>query len=188
MGNDIVGYDEIVVGEQNRGGAGGDYHRDSMVGMSPEDAYTVLGELAAKSPQLNALLQRRVANNRPMIRKIAPNRWRDWQVDFPSTYGTAASSTTITVNPQVLFEGQRIMATDSFTTAGYGTRIGAILVGQQNQRPTNAGSTLTGFFANNSIGTGIKWDTCQIGNQISMSVSFTQNCTFDCTVFGRAVV
>ena len=181
MGNngfEMLGYDEIV-GEQNRGGA-------QMMGA--EQAYEILGELVQKSPQLARLVQQRIANVQPVIRKVAPTKWRDWQIDFPSTYGASSTATTIVVNPQVLFEGQRIMATDSYTTAGYGTRIGTILVGQANQRPANSGSTLTAFFANNSIGTGIKWDTCQIGNQISMNVSFVQSCTFDCTVFGRAVV
>lgn len=173
----VTGEDQIV-GEQNRGGA--------VLGI--EQAYTILGELVQKSPQLAKLVQQRIANAQPVIRKVAPTKWRDWQIDFPSTYGTAGSATTIVVNPQVLFEGQRLMATDSYTSAGYGTRIGTILVGQANQRPANSGSTLTAFFANNSIGTGIKWDTCQIGNQISMNVSFTQSCTFDCSVFGRAVV
>lgn len=178
----IVGeYDEIVVGEQNRGG-------QHMMGLSPEAAYEVLGELVQKSPALNALVQKRIADNRPIVRKVAPTKWRDWQVDFPSTFASAGTTTTLIVNPQVIFQGQRIMATDTYSLgAGYGTRIGSILVGMDSQRPANQNSTLTAFFANNSIGTGVMWDTCQIGNQISVTVQFVQTCTFDMSVFGRAV-
>jgi hypothetical protein len=100
----------------------------------------------------------------------------------------AGTSTTITVNPQVLFRGEKVMATDSHTTPGLGTRISAIFVGQKSQRPANAGSTLTAFFANNALGNGIKWDTCEKALSISLTVNFVAACTFDCTVFGKAVL
>jgi hypothetical protein len=179
MSSEIVAYEEIL-GEQNRGG-------QQLVGDG-DAAYEILGELMKKSPAFAAYAQKRMAANRPVLRKTAPTKWRDWQIDFGPVSGTAGLVTTITVNPQVLFEGQRVMATDDYTTPGYGTRIRLIQVGQENQRPNAAGrGTLTAFFANNAIGTGIKWDTCQIGNTISVDVEFVHDCTFDMTVFGRAV-
>jgi hypothetical protein len=183
MASEIVAYEEIV-GEQNRGG--------QMVGA--DQAYEILGDMMAKSPAFSAYVQKRIASTRPVLRKVAPTKWRDWQVDFGPVTASSGSTTTIEKNPQVLFEGQRVMATDegynggtNIGVSGFSTRIAQIFVGQESQRPANQGSTLTNFFANVAIGSGIKWDTCQIGNTMSVTVLFGNDATFDMTVFGRAV-
>ena len=154
MGGEMVigddGWTEIV-GEQVRGGA-------TVAGVDKEQAFEILGELMTKSPAFAAYAAKRAAASRPMLHKTPLNKARDWQIDFGPVSGTAGTQTTITQNPQVLFRGEKVMATDSFTTPGLGTRISAIFVGQKSQRPANAGSTLTAFFANNSLGNGIKWD------------------------------
>ncbi len=94
---------------------------------------------------------------------------------------------TLYAYPQCLFRGEKVIATDTGSPNGYGTRISTITVGQKVQRP-GRGSSLTAFFANNALGNGIKWDTTNPAIQIAVTVSFIQSCTFDMTVLGRAVV
>lgn len=171
------GWTEIV-GESVRGGS-------SVLG---EAGFEVLGEMMSKSPAFKAAVEKRAASSRPMLHKTPLNKARDWQIDFGPISGAAGTSTTVVINPQVLFRGEKVMATDSASTPGLGTRISAIFVGQKSQRPANAGSTLTAFFANNALGNGIKWDTCEKALSISLTISFVQSCTFDCTVFGKAVL
>jgi hypothetical protein len=113
---------------------------------------------------------------------------RDWQVDFGPVAGVAGTITTLTVAPQCLFRGEKIIATDSWEKQGFGTRVWIILIGQRLQRPAGCGATLTAFYANNSLGNGVKWDPCDPALLISMTVSFVETCTFDATVFGRAVL
>jgi hypothetical protein len=184
MGGEMVigddGWTEIV-GEQLRGGA-------TVSGVSPHFAVEVLGELVSQSPAFKQYIDRRAAASRPVLTKTPANKARDWQIDFGPTSGLAGTTTTLINNPQVLFRGEKVMATDSGSTAGLGTRIAAIFIGQKSQRPANAGSTLTAFFANNALGNGIKWDTCEKALSISITVSFVQSCTFDMTVFGKAVL
>lgn len=181
MADDLIlgedGWTEIV-GEQLRGGST----------VAGDDAAHILGELVKRSPAFAAYASKRLAASRPMLSKTPLNKARDWQIDFGPVYGLAGSSTTITVNPQVLFRGEKVMATDSGATRGYGTRIAAIFVGQKSQRPANSGSTLTAMFAQNALGNGIKWDTCEKALSISVTINFQESCTFDMTVFGKAVL
>lgn len=172
------GWTEIV-GEQVRGGG---------MAIGADQAFEILGELMQKSPAFKQYAERRAAASRPMLTKTPNNKARDWQIDFGPVSGAAGTTTTITQNPQVLFRGEKIMATDSSATAGFGTRIGSIFVGQKLQRPAGAGATLTAFFANNALGNGIRWDTCEKALSIAITVSFISTCTFDLTVFGKAVL
>lgn len=174
------GWTEIV-GEQLRGGS-------TVAGLDKESAFEILGEMVAKSPAFAAYAQKRAAASRPMLHKTPLNKARDWQIDFGPVSGAAGTTTTVVINPQVLFRGEKVMATDSGSTPGLGTRIGAIFVGQKSQRPANANSTLTAFFANNALGNGIRWDTCEKALSISVTINFIQACTFDMTVFGKAVL
>ncbi len=177
------GWTEIV-GEQTRGGGGTVNSLSPVLGGA---GFEILGELMEKSPAFAAYAQKRAAASRPMTHKIPLQKARDWQIDFGPVSGAAGTTTTITVQPQCLFRGEKVMATDSGSPAGTGTRVQTILIGQKLQRPLGTGGTLTSFFANNALGNGIKWDTCQSALSIAMTVSFVQACTFDCTVFGKAV-
>jgi hypothetical protein len=194
MSNQLVGWGDDgswpeIVGEQTRGGSGNTDTLTPVLGnMTPEQAYQVMGAMAAQSPAFAAYTQKKFANSRPMIHSRPLQAARDWQIDFGPVSGAAGTTTTITQQPQCLFRGEKIMATDSGTPAGTGTRVGQILIGQRLQRPAGVGATLTAFFANNALGNGIKWDTCDKALSISLTVSFIQSCTFDCTVFGKAVV
>lgn len=172
-----------IIGEQVRGGGA-----PSLVGR--DEAYDILGELMAKSPAFKQYAEKRAASSRAMVAQIPMNKARDWQIDFGPVSGSASTQTTITVSPQVLFRGEKIMATDDggSKTAGYNTRVGAIFIGQKSQRPANSGTTLTYFFANGALGNGIRWDTCDKALSISVTVSFVTTSTFEMTVFGKAVL
>lgn len=178
-----TGYVEIL-GEQTRGGS---MHGNSLEPVLGAAGYEVLGELMQQSPAFAAYVQKKAASSRPMLHNVPLQKARDWQIDFGPVSGAAGTTTTITVQPQCLFRGEKVMATDSGSPAGFGTRIQTILIGQKLQRPLGTGGTLTAFFANNSLGNGIKWDTCQQALSISITVSFIQACTLDLTVFGKAV-
>lgn len=185
MSNMVIGEDGWVSieGEQTRGGQ-----------MVLGDEYQMLGEeLSTKSPAFRAYAEKRLAATRPILRSQPYQKARDWQIDFGPVTFTAAGVTTITVAPQCLFRAEKVMATDSGNTTsglapGYATRIQSIFVGQKSQRPANTGSTLTAFFANNSLGNGVKWDTCDKALSISITVQAAATCTFDMTVFGKAVL
>ena len=160
-----------------------------------DDAYQVLGELMSKSPALKQYVEKRIAASRPVIHKQGYTKAQDWQIDFGPVFGSAGTSTTISVNPQCLFRGEKVMATDSGAVggpsatnpSGTGTRVGAIFVGNQLQRPAST-RTLTAFFAPDALGNGIKWQTCQKGLLITIDVFFVTTCTFDMTVYGKAVL
>lgn len=111
----------------------------------------------------------------------------DWNIDFGPVFGSAGTITTLTVVPQCAFQGRKVMANDTGSTPGQGTRVMQLLVGQRMQRPLASGSTLAAFFGVNALGNDVRWDTCQKGLAIAITVSFVESCTFDMTVFGRAV-
>lgn len=116
---------------------------------------------------------------------------RDWQIPMGPVYGEADAITTLTVEPDVIFRVDKLLATDTAEPAGTGTLIGNMLVGSRMQRPpvmTSADYKTTTLFSINSLGRGIKWDTAQPGVQISVTVSFIESCTFDLILFGKAVI
>ena len=115
-------------------------------------------------------------------------QWRDWDVSFGPAFGQAGTQLVLTQQMQCLFRAEKVMATDSGSTPGRGTRIVQFIVGQRIQRPTASGSALVDFFGPAALGNGIRWDTCQQGLSISITVSFVESCTFDISIFGRAIV
>jgi hypothetical protein len=190
MSEMVIGDDGWVelVGEQTRGGTPASNSLTPVLGISSDQAFEILGELVQKSPAFAQYAAKRAAASRPMTHKIPLQKARDWQIDFGPVSGAASTTTTLTVAPQCLFRGEKVMATDTASTAGMGTSIGQILIGQRLQRPAGTGATLTAFFANNALGNGIKWDTCEKALSISVTVSFISACTFFMTVFGKAVL
>src|SRR3990167_203106 len=178
------GWTEIV-GEQTRGGTPAS---NSLTPVLGDGGYDILGELLDKSPAFRQYPAKKAANSRPITHRQPLQKARDWDLSFGPVSGAAGTTTVITVAPQCLFRGEKVMATDTHTPNGTGTRITQVLIGQRLQRPATGGGTLTLFFANNSLGNGIKWDTCQQALSISVTVSFVQACTFEMSVFGKAVV
>jgi hypothetical protein len=155
-----------------------------------EQDLSVLGDLVQKSRAFAKYAQQRIAASKPVLRNEKPLiKARDWQVDFGPAWAPAGYTTTIRSILQVPFRGEKVFATDSWSPPGTGTRIMQVMVGQREQRAGNGGNaTLTAFYANNSLGNGIKWDTCQRALSINVTVSFMQSCTFDMIVFGRAIL
>jgi hypothetical protein len=176
-----------IVGEQTRGG-GGPATNSLVPAVGGDLAMEILGELSAKSPAFKAYAEKRAALSRPMVHRQPLQKARDWQIDFGPVCQGAGTTTTVSQNPQCLFRAEKVMATDTGSPAGTGTRIQQIFVGNKLQRPANAGATLTLFFANNALGNGVRWDTCEKALSIAITVSFITGCTFDMTVFGKAVM
>lgn len=191
-GEMVIGDDGFVeiVGEQIRGGNPNLSSLSPVLGgLSPEQAYEILGEVAGRSPAFGQYAARRAAASRPMVHKVPLQKARDWHIDFGPVSGAAGTTTTITQSPQCLFRGEKMMASDSgVNSAGNNTRIQQIFVGQKLQRPANSGATLTAFFGVGALGNGIRWDTCDKALTISLTVSFITASTFECTVFGKAVL
>lgn len=151
---------------------------------------SIFGELVQKSRAFAKYAQARIAASRAVLRKEpGVQKARDWQIDFGPAWGPAGYTTTIRSILQVPFRGEKVIASDTGSPPGHGTRIMQVMVGQLEQRAGNGGnSTLTAFYANNSLGNGIRWDTCQRALSINVTVSFVQTCTFDMVVFGKCVL
>lgn len=114
--------------------------------------------------------------------------WRIWDLSFGPVSGAAGTTTVISVPPQCDFRGRKVIATDTGSPPGSGTRVMQLLVGQRLQRPTASGSTLATFFGPGVLGNEVRWDTCQRALSIAITISFVQTCTFDMSVFGEAYV
>lgn len=159
---------------------------------SEENEEDVVGEVVSPiTPSGDDYLARRAAAaSGVVVTRKRRNASRDWQLDFGPVWGPAGETTTITIRPQCLFRGEKIMATDTAPTPGLGTRIVAVTVGQKLQRPAGAanGGTLSTFFGANSLANGILFDTAKEWSTVAVTVSFVQTCTFEMSVFGKAVV
>ncbi len=177
------GWSEIDgIGEMVRGG-----QLSSVLGAPPAN-YDVLGAALAQSPAYQQMLATRAAAGRPIMHKQPLRMARDWDFPLGPVSGSAGTSTTISIQPQAYFRVEKLMATDTASTAGLGTAITQILVGQRLQRPATGGGTLSLFYANTALGNGIRWDTCQPAFSISLTISFVSQCTFYGNLFGKAVV
>ncbi|HUK34399.1 MAG TPA: hypothetical protein VLV86_10830 [Vicinamibacterales bacterium] len=181
------GWSEIDgIGEMVRGGGG--VATDTLAIAGPPGNYDVLGAALAQSPAFQQMLAKRAAAGRPVMHKQPLRMARDWDVPLGPVSGAAGTTTTISFQPQAYFRVEKMMATDTATTAGTGTAITQILVGQRLQRPATSGGTLSLFYSNNSLGNGLRWDTCQPAFSISLTISFVSQCTFYGNLFGKAVV
>lgn len=154
------------------------------------DAALPAEDVIGVNPAARQVFKRRAVQTTPMraAKPALEPQLREWQIDFGPVFGPAGAQTTITLQPQCLFRGEKIMATDTGTTAGRGTRIVSVTVGMKVQRPAGVGATLTQFFSSNALGNGITFDTANEWTAIAVTVSFVESCTFDMTVFGKAVV
>lgn len=115
-------------------------------------------------------------------------RWQIWDVSFGPVSGASGTVTTISVPMQVPFRGRKVIASDTGSPPGSGTRIQQLVVGQKIQRPSMSGATLSTFFPPTALGNEVCWDVCQPGTNIIITVSFVQPVTFDMSVFGEALV
>lgn len=151
---------------------------------------SVLGdEVTAASPGFEAYEATRIAASRPVL-QAQPTRQvlREWDIGFGPVVAPAGRVVVVTKRPQVLYRGEKVMATDTGSTPGQGTRILQVAVGQRVQRPGSDRGTLTSMFAATALATGIQFDTAHPWEDIAITVSFVEECTFDMSLFGKAVV
>jgi hypothetical protein len=113
---------------------------------------------------------------------------RDWDFPLGPIHGAAATSTTISFQPQAYFRAEKLMATDTSEKAGFGTAIGYILVGQRLQHPSGDRGTLSAFFGPSALGNGLRFDECPPALSIALTINFIQDCTFYGNLFGRALL
>src|SRR3990167_6561666 len=159
---------------------------EAVAGDAADADYTIGAPLV---PSRAYELERIAADHAAVAtRKEKLEKTRDWDLSFGPIWAPAGRETTITVSPQCLFRGEKIIATDTGSPNGRGTRIMQVAIGNKIQRPAGRNGSLTVFFANNALGNGIKFDTAQQWSDIAVTVSFIQECTFDMTVLGRAVI
>lgn len=128
---------------------------------------------------------------RAAVPAAAPKKKKQRSLDFSFGYvwGTAGFVTTITVRPQCVFRVEKMMLTDNSSNPGFGTSIVQVTVGQKIQRPGTAGrGTLSTFFSQNALADGIKLDTAHEWEDIALTVSFIQECTFYANLFGSAEI
>lgn len=79
------------------------------------------------------------------------------------------------------------MATDTSSSPGRGTRVRSIYVEQKLQRPALT-DTLSLFFSELVLANGLRWDWCDKGCEIAVTVSFIEAVDFSMSVFGTAEV
>ena len=131
-------------------------------------------------------IEERVARRRPHV--IKRDKVHDQQFSFPPATGVAGQTQSLTITPQCLFRGDKIIAIDDAVPPGSGTRITGLFVGQLNQMPAGGNGLLTSFLGPGNLGNGIKWSICQPALSISMQVEFLKNCTFNASIFGKAIL
>ena len=154
-----------------------------------EDDLVGAQQMLRKAPPFAEYEAKRAAGNTPVLRyDEVPARLRQWTLDFGPVSAPAGFSTTITISPQCLFRGEKIIATDTAAVAGTGTRITTVAVGARIQRPLGNAGSLSLFFSQTALANGITFDTAKPWSRIAVTVSFVTACTFDMTVFGTAVL
>ncbi len=133
-------------------------------------------------------IKRVAAGTEHIVHQPIRNNWRDWEIGFGAVFGPAGAESTVTVRPQCLFKSEKVMATDSASTPGTGSRIVRVAIGNHYQRPGGDNGTLTSMFAPTGRANGVSFDTSQEWSSISITVSFVQTCTFEITLFGKALL
>lgn len=182
--DDNVNMWEEIVGEQVRGGQS----LEQLMGGGGPSAAEILGAAFKNNPAFAAAVAQRVARSRPVVKNVAPVKARDWVMPF-TIYGAVGTTGTVTATPQCLFRAEKLVINEiGSSTNGFGTSITQMLVGQKNQLPTTTGGVSSSAFLQSSLGNGIKFDTCQPALTITFQISFLQTCTWQGSLFGKAVL
>lgn len=185
--NAIVRIEEDMAAVESDLAAFADESTNTPPPPAPPAYENIIGDDVLESAAATDYRNKLIAAGRPILHKIPLEESRDWQIDFGPASAPAGETLTFSVAPQCLFRGEKVIATDTATPPGSGTRISTITVGQRVQRPAGT-SSLTMFFAPQGLANGIRWDTTDRALRISVTVSFIVACTFDMSVFGRAVL
>lgn len=172
-GEELVGWDDIVAGEDNL---------DALLG------------LAAKMPQVpmdaNAAryaLALKAASGKRIVRTRGPTKSREYPLGFDSgaVLILAGANATITQNPQVPFKGRRITVAAS-TAASF--VITDIRVGKNSQLVAT-GNIPAETFSQTAQGVQMSLDTCQVSMQLQILITNISlaPARFLATIIGDAV-
>lgn len=115
-----------------------------------------------------------------------PPGWALWDFSLGPVNGVPGQIVELKQQMQCRFKVEKVKAFDTATPAGTGTRIVSFIVGQQIQRPSVTDTASSVFFAGNSIGNNVRWDVCEPGMIIAVTIQFVQACQFDMCLFGFA--
>jgi len=109
----------------------------------------------------------------------------DWPVVFGPVSGRKGDVRALTVRPECFFRCERFIATD--TSKGHGTRVSCPLIGAKLQAPAGPG-ILTAFLGPEVHGNTWRWDACERAGAISITIEFLEDCDWEGTAFGTAVL
>ncbi len=149
-----------------------------------EDAYAMLGELIQKSPQMAAFIQQRATATRPLVRQAPAYKTRGFSFDF-SISGRKGDTVNVVRDPNILFRIDRLMAVDNSSSPGLGTRIKMIIIGNRIQYRAESGGCFSAQL--DEISRNMKFDVCQLGLSIAVSVEFLKDCDWSMTAFGKGI-
>lgn len=152
------------------------------------DTDEILRSLNNNSEAWQKLVAARLAGNRPVVRKLPLARRSSINLTFGPLEIGAGVETVFCVAPQRLFRGTKLIVNESIMGA---TVITNMLVGARNQMPNGFGGVSSQYFGfNNSLGSGIKFDTCQPAHSISIAVRNTSShpVTWSATLLGDALI
>lgn len=158
----------------------------------------VFGAEAAPAPASAAMARRAgVADKAALLQQLAmrqgaalvdraPTKARTYSQGFGPTVIAAGATVNIIVQPQVAFKGQRLVIPSDFAGA---ILVNDLKIGNQSQLPSSnplPGRAFTEF----AVGMQQEFDTAQISQQISLSVTNTSGApvTFSALLNGRVVM
>jgi hypothetical protein len=101
--------------------------------------------------------------------------------------GRADSPMTVQVQPQVLFRGCKLIATDDSDDAGNGTLIVGMFVGNQPQMVTFGPGVPTSEFLYYKRCNEIDFDACDPALSITLQLRFLRDCKWNGVIFGEAI-
>lgn len=172
---DIIGAYDIIGTE-----LAGDH--DMMALLAGADS-----PLANAAPAQQVALARQIAmrGSPAVVVNRAPTKSRLYPQGFGPTTIAAGATVNIIVQPQVAFKGKRLVIPSDFAGA---VLVNDIKIGNNSQLPSS--NPLPGrAFTEMAFGVNIDFDTAQISQQISMSITNTSGAsiTFSACIFGIAV-
>ena len=162
-----------------------------VYGLDDVEGDDILGSAVnTQDPGFQERLAKEAAAAAPLLIKdpFKSPAAREWDIATGPVQAPAGRIVTVTMTPQVLFRGEKVMATDDVDPAGTGTRIMQVAVGNKVQKAGGSNGTLTSMFSEVALANGIRFDTAHAWSNIKVTVSFVQACTFNLSIFGKAVL
>ena len=115
---------------------------------------------------------------------------RNWEINFGPVAGKAGETLRLVNDVRALFRGERIVATDTASPIGCGTRIVSLTVdGRTQDSVVSIGATsplalpalILTVFANRKV-------LMDVGSTFGLTVSFIEACTFNMNIVGKALI